>query len=45
MTHHHSLREALNLAESLDEDVQNYAVVRELKIQLRALLKDAEATA
>lgn len=42
MTHTHSLREALNLAESLDEDMQNYAVVRELKVQLRALLKDQE---
>ena len=40
--HHHSLREALELAESLDEDMSNYGVVRELKVQLRALLKDAE---
>lgn len=45
MTHHHSLREALDLAESLDEDATNYAIVRELKIQLRACLKDQEATA
>jgi len=43
--HHHSLREALELAESLDEDATNYATVRELKIQLRACLKDAEAAA
>jgi len=41
--HTHSLREALELAESLDEDMSNFAVVRELRIQLRALLKDAEA--
>jgi hypothetical protein len=40
--HRHSLREALELAESLDEDMNNYATVRELRIQLRALLKDAE---
>jgi hypothetical protein len=40
--HHHSLREALELAESLDEDMNNYGVVRELRVQLRALLKDAE---
>lgn len=39
---HHSLREALALAESLDEDSTNYMVVRELRVQLRALLKDAE---
>jgi hypothetical protein len=45
MTHHHSLREALNLAESLDEDASNYLTVRELKVQLRALLKDQEQTA
>jgi hypothetical protein len=45
MTHHHSIREALELAESLDEDVQNYSVLRELKVQLRALLKDQEAIA
>lgn len=45
MTHHHSLTEALALAESLDEDVSNYSVIRELKLQLRALLKDQEATA
>jgi hypothetical protein len=45
MTHHHSLREALNLAESLDEDTSNYLTVRELKVQLRALLKDQEQTA
>lgn len=43
--HHHSLAEALELAEALDEDLGNYAVIRELKIQLRALLKDQEQTA
>lgn len=40
--HRHSLREALILAESLDEDATNYQTVRELRIQLRALLKDSE---
>jgi len=45
MTHHHSIREALELAESLDEDLGNYHTIRELKLQLRALLKDQEATA
>lgn len=45
MTHHHSLREALQLAESLDEEIGNYATIRELKVQLRALLKDSEAIA
>ena len=45
MNHHHSIREALELAESLDEDLGNYAVIRELKLQLRALLKDQEAMA
>ena len=45
MTHHHSIREALELAESLDEDLGNYAVIRELKLQLRALLKDSEVAA
>jgi hypothetical protein len=45
MTHHHSIREALELAESLDEDLGNYSVIRELKVQLRAILKDQEATA
>lgn len=43
--HHHSLRLALELAESLDEDIQNYSVIRELKVQLRALLKDSESAA
>lgn len=43
MSHHHSIREALELAESLDEDLGNYSVIRELKVQLRALLKDSEA--
>ena len=43
--HHHSIREALELAESLDEDLGNYAVIRELRVQLRALLKDQEAAA
>lgn len=41
----HSLREALVLAESLDEDATNYQALRELKIQLRACLKDAESGA
>lgn len=45
MTHHHSIREALDLAESLDEDAGNYRVIRELKVQLRALLKDQESAA
>ena len=45
MTHHHSLTEALTLAESLEETPQNYRTVRELQVQLRALLKDAEAAA
>jgi hypothetical protein len=45
MTHHHSIREALELAEALDEDVQNYSIIRELKVQLRALLKDQELAA
>jgi hypothetical protein len=43
--HHHSLTEALALAESLNEDMSNYLTVRELKVQLRALLKDQEQTA
>lgn len=43
MTHRHSIREALELAESLDEDLGNYSTIRELKVQLRALLKDQEA--
>lgn len=42
--HHHSIRQALELAESLDEDMSNYSVIRELKVQLRALLKDQEAS-
>ena len=45
MTHHHSLTEALTLAESLEETSQNYTTLRELKIQLRALLKDQEGRA
>lgn len=45
MTHHHSLAEALQLAESLDEEIGNYTTIRELKVQLRALLKDSEAVA
>ncbi|MGO4583611.1 hypothetical protein AB4Z38_06950 [Arthrobacter sp. 2RAF6] len=45
MTHHHSLTEALSIAESLEETPQNYREVRELRVQLRALLKDAEARA
>ena len=45
MTHSHSLAEALTLAECLEETPQNYRVIRELKIQLRALLKDEEQTA
>ena len=40
--HKHSIREALELAESLDEDISNYSVIRELRVQLRALLKDQE---
>lgn len=40
--HKHSLKEALLLAEGLEEDASNYVAVRELRIQLRALLKDAE---
>jgi hypothetical protein len=42
MTHSHSIREALELAESLDEDLGNYSIIRELKVQLRALVKDTE---
>src|SRR5213595_3644841 len=42
MSHHHSLTEALSIAESLEETPQNYREVRELRVQLRALLKDAE---
>lgn len=40
--HHHSLKEALSLAESLADDGPDWASVRELRVQLRALLKDAE---
>lgn len=40
--HHHSLKEALLLAEGLEEDASNYVAVRELRIQLRALVKDQE---
>jgi hypothetical protein len=43
--HRHSLREALDLAESLSDDGPDWAQVRELRIQLRACLKDAEAAA
>jgi hypothetical protein len=45
MTHHHSLREALAIAESLSDDGPDWAQVRELRIQLRACLKDAEVAA
>jgi len=40
--HAHSLRLALALAENIDEDHHDYQVVRELKIQLRACVKDHE---
>ena len=40
--HHHSLREALAIAESLSDDGPDWAQVRELRIQLRACVKDAE---
>jgi hypothetical protein len=43
--HHHSLSEALALAESLSDDGPDWAQVRELRVQLRALLKDQEAAA
>ena len=39
------LREALALAESLDEDGANYTTVRELKATLRGLVKDQEPAA
>ena len=42
MVHHHSLLEALALANSLDDDGPDWMTVREIRIQLRALLKDAE---
>jgi hypothetical protein len=42
MTHEHSLESALALAENVDEDAHDYRTVRELKIQLRALVKDQE---
>lgn len=42
MPHTHSLKELLALAESLDEDAHDWATVRELKIQARACVKDAE---
>jgi hypothetical protein len=45
MTRRHSLGEALTIAESLPDDGPDYPQVRELRRQLRALLKDAEATA
>ena len=45
MVHHHSLREALAIAESLSDDGPDWAMVRELRIQLRACLKDEEAAA
>ena len=40
--HKHSLKEALLLAEGLPDDGPEFMAVRELRIQLRALLKDAE---
>ena len=40
--HRHSLLIALSLAEGLADDGQDFAQVRELRIQLRALVKDAE---
>ena len=43
MVHSHSLLEASRLADSLDDDGPGYSTVRELRIQLHALLKDAEA--
>lgn len=42
MTHHHSLKEALLLAEGLADDGHDWATVRELRVQLRALVKDQE---
>ena len=42
MPHHHSLLEALAIANCLDDDGPDWMAVRELRRQLRALLKDAE---
>ena len=42
MPHTHSIKQLLALAESLDEDGQDWAVVRELKVQARACAKDEE---
>ena len=43
MVHSHSLLEASRLADALDDDGPDYQIKRELRIQLHALLKDAEA--
>jgi hypothetical protein len=42
MTHTHSLEQALTLAENLSDDGPDFLQVRELKLQLRALVKDQE---
>lgn len=42
MTRRPSLQAALAKAESLDSDGPDYITVRELKAELRALVKDAE---
>jgi len=38
----HSLLEALAIANNLDDDGPDWMAIRELRRQLRALLKDAE---
>lgn len=43
--HTHSLREALALAECLSDDGPDWVQVRELRVQLRSLVKDDEAAA
>lgn len=40
--HSHSLQQALALAENLADDGPDWATVRELRIQLRAIAKDQE---
>jgi len=45
MTRHPSIADALEIAEGLDEDHHDWREVRELKIALRCLAKDAEAAA
>jgi len=45
MTQHPTILDALELAESLDEDSNNYTIVRALKLALRTLAKDQEVTA